>query len=176
MSLIAAIAQEGKVFMACDSFSTSEDGDIKRRLDMKMFKNGKYLIGFAGSARTGQIFKPNYWKPPKDIYDFPDTMRAHIMEKGCMSTNNPDVNMDVMLSNFLIGFNGKIYEILVDFQLVEPQEEYSALGSGKTYALGSLFTTKFSSTISVIDRLDIAMRAGSYFCDSVGGKIHYEYI
>lgn len=176
MSLVVAIAQEGQVFMACDSYSTSEDGDIKRRHDMKMFHNGKYLIGFTGSARTGQIFKSKYWKPPKDIYEFPDAMREQVMTKGCLSANNTDIGMDVMLSNFIIGFKGRVYEVLVDFQLAEPEENYSALGSGKTYALGSLFTTKFSSTIPIEDRLEIAMKAGVYFCDSVGGTIHYECI
>ncbi len=176
MSLVVAIAQEGQVFMACDSYSTSEDGDIKRRHDMKMYMNGKYLIGFTGSARTGQIFKPKYWKPPKDIYEFPDAMREQVVAKGCLSANNTDIGMDVMLSNFIIGFKGRVYEILVDFQLAEPEENYSALGSGKTYALGSLFTTKFSSTIPIEDRLEIAMKAGVYFCDSVGGTIHYECI
>lgn len=176
MSLVVAIAEEKKVFMACDSYSTSEDGDIKRRHDMKMFKNGRYLIGFTGSARTGQIFKPKYWEPPKDIYEFPDAMREHAAEKGCISVNNPDIGMDVMLSNFLIGFKGRIYEVLIDFQLVEPEENYSALGTGKTYALGALYVTRFSKTLPVIDRLDIVMRAGIHFCDSVGGKIHFEYI
>ena len=35
---------------------------------------------------------------------------------------------------------------------------------------------EFARNLSVPDRLDKAMRAGSYFCDSVGGTIHYEYI
>ncbi|MGD2072668.1 MAG: hypothetical protein PVG65_04175, partial [Candidatus Thorarchaeota archaeon] len=107
---------------------------------------------------------------------FPDAMREHVENKGCISPNNPDINMDVMLSNFLIGHKGKIYEVLIDFQLVEPLENYSAVGSGRAWALGSLYTTSFSKKISIPNRLEIAMKATSYFCSSVGGNICYEYI
>jgi hypothetical protein len=62
-----------------------------------------------------------------------------------------------------------------DFQLAEYKENYTAIGSGTQYALGSLYTTA-RTKLKPPDRLEIAIKAASYFSPSVGGEIIYEYL
>jgi ATP-dependent protease HslVU (ClpYQ) peptidase subunit len=48
----------------------------------------------------------------------------------------------MMEGNFLVATTeGKLYEILSDFQMNEV-DNFTAIGSGSTFALGSLFTSK----------------------------------
>lgn len=174
MSVVVGIIKNNKVYMAADSLSTSEDGERRLRADKKLFKNGKYIIGYTGSPRTGQILKPYHYKPPNNIYDFPDDIRNHFREKGCLCEVE---GLDAMSSNLLIGYNGKLYEILIDYQLVELVEPYSAVGSGKFHALGSLRFAELTGlfdTMSPPDLLETAINVSAFFCSSVGGPIEYE--
>jgi len=173
MSVVAGIIRDGKIHMAADSLATSDDGDCRFRADKKIFKNKNYLIGFTGSPRAGQILMPRYWTPPTSIYDFPDSIREHYKDKGCM---NCIEGTDAAGVNLLIGQKGCLYEILIDFQLAELVEPYSAIGTGKCHALGSLY---LSDKLGLIDRrkpyeiLEYAIKAAEYFCSSVGGKVEY---
>jgi ATP-dependent protease HslVU (ClpYQ) peptidase subunit len=172
MSCVAALKQNGKVYVAADSLSSTED-KVCYRKDKKMFKNGKYLIGFCGSIRTGQILQRRFWKPPTDIYAVPDSMMNLLEKKGCMSiTEEGHKNCGC---NFIFATKGEIYEILVDFQLVEPIDDYTAIGSGADFALGSLYSTK-GTNLKPEERLKLAIEAASYFSTSVGGEIIIERI
>lgn len=173
MSVVVGIIRKGKVYMAADSLSSSEDGDKRLRADKKIYRNKGYLIGFTGSPRAGQILSPRYWTPPTSIYDFPDAIREHYKEKGCMICTE---GSDAAGVNLMVGHKGNIYEILIDFQLVELIEPYSAVGAGKCHALGALhmaheyglFETEKPEKI-----LEYAVRAAEYFCSSVGGSVQH---
>ncbi len=172
MSCVAALKQNGKVYVAADSLSSADDKLFYRK-DKKVFKNGKYIIGFCGSIRTGQILKRRYWVPPTDIYAVPDSLMKFMEKKGCMSiTEEGHKNCGC---NFIFATKGEIYEILVDFQLVEPVDDFTAIGSGSDFALGSLFSTK-GTKLKPEERLKMAIEAASYFSASVGGEIVIEHI
>jgi ATP-dependent protease HslVU (ClpYQ) peptidase subunit len=167
MSCVAALKQDGKVYVAADSLSSADDKLFYRK-DKKLFRNGKYLIGFCGSIRTGQILKNRYWKPPADIYAVPDSLMRHMERKGCMTvTEEGHKNCGC---NFIFATKTDIYEILVDFQVVEPVDNFTAIGSGSDFALGSLFSTK-GTKLKPEERLKMAIEAASYFSASVGGEI-----
>ena len=170
MSCVAALKHNGKVYVAADSLSSSED-KLYYRKDKKMFRNGKYLIGFCGSVRTGQVLTSKFWKPPTDIYAVPDRLIKLMEAKGCLiTTEEQNKNCGC---NFIFATKNEIYEILVDFQLVEPRDDYTAIGSGADYALGSLFSTK-GTNLKPEERLHLAIEAASYFSSSVGGEILIE--
>jgi len=176
MSVVAGLIKDGKVFMASDSLSSSDDGEVRYRADKKIFKNGKYIIGYTGNPRIGQVLRPRFFKPPVDVYDFPDAVRLQLKEKGCASNIPEASGMDSMTANILIGWKGNLYEILLDYQLVELIEPYSAVGSGKFHAM-SVF--HFAKTIGLFEKmnpkdlLQHAIETASYFCAGVGGEIEY---
>ncbi len=141
MSTVVAIVNKGKVWMGADSYATMESGQRRRIICEKMFVNPPYLIGYVGSARVGQTIRPEYFTPPENIFDFPDILIKHFKKKGCLGTDSDDQTA-VNASNFLIATpNGKLFEILVDFQINEVRD-FTAIGSGSTFALGSLYTTR----------------------------------
>lgn len=141
MSTVLAIVENGKVWMGADSYATTADGERRRIVCKKIFTNGPYMIGYIGSVRTGQVIKPDNFEAPEHISEFPDAIMEQFKEKGCLAVNTED-QTSFNLSNFLIATpNGKLYELLVDFQMNEVAD-FTAIGSGTSYALGSLHTTK----------------------------------
>lgn len=140
MSTIVGIVKKGKVWMGADSFATTEDGDRRNFIAEKMFVNRQYLIGFTGIVRTGQVLKPQYFEPPENVWDFPDRIIQQYEQKGCLAVS--DHQMKFHENNIMIATtDGKLYEILSDFQMNEVTD-YSSIGSGSAYALGSLYTTQ----------------------------------
>jgi len=169
MSCICAIVQDDNVFMAADTIGVA-DTYIAQRKDPKIFRNGPYLIGYAGSVRAGQVLQPRFFKPPDDIEDFPDAMREQYIEKGCLTMNDQGASRcETMV---LIGFKGKCYYIMVDFQLGENSEDFISIGSGEPYALAVLYHTRNEK--DPIYRLKSAIKAAIYFCTEVGGEIQFE--
>jgi len=165
MSTVVAIVDNGKVWMGGDSFTTTKDGQRRRIKCIKMFTNGPYLIGFIGSVRTSQVIKPEYFDAPKNLYEFPDKLREQYEKKGCLSID-PDNQTSMQESNILIATHeGKLYEILADFQMNEI-EDFTGIGSGSPFALGSLYTTRRWS--SPKKRILAALEVASVYDTSTG--------
>lgn len=141
MSTVIGMVDNGKVWIGADSYATTTCGERRRVMCEKMFMNGPYLIAFIGSVRSGQVLKPNYFKAPESIHDFPDRMIEQFKQKGCLTVSS-ESQASVQEANFLIATpNGKLFEILLDFQMNEI-EDFTAIGSGAPFALGSLYTTR----------------------------------
>lgn len=66
MTLILAMIQDGRVYMAADSVALA-DSFIVPREDSKIFANENLLVGYAGSYRFGQILKFASFPQPPEI-------------------------------------------------------------------------------------------------------------
>lgn len=168
MSCIIGLKYGGHIYMGSDGIATTEDGDYRPIICNKIFTNGKYLIGYCGSVRTGQLLYPHYFEPPDNILDFPTKIRENFMENGCLLSGDPDSG-DRNEANFLIAKLGttKLYEMLSDFQISEVID-FTSIGSGSHFAFGSLETTKLAKKIKPSQRILIALNAASKYCRSVG--------
>lgn len=166
MSCVIGLKQKKTVWLACDGVASTEDGEIRPIVAIKLFKKGPYLMGFAGSIRTGQIIQYGKFTIPKSIWGWPDIIREQITEKGAMGQGEDQVQMQGC--NFIIGHGSNLYEILSDFQINEIDHRgYTAIGAGSTIAMGSLFTsTGFSMTAE--ERLRMALHAATEFVGSCG--------
>jgi len=141
MSTIIGIVDNGRVWIGTDSYATTTNGERRRIICKKSFVNSGYLISFIGSIRAGQSLRPEYFKAPKEIYQFPDKIIAQFEKCGCLGTDS-DNQTYITESSFLIAnSHGKLFELLSDFQINEI-EDYTSLGSGSSFALGSLYTTE----------------------------------
>lgn len=141
MSTVVGLVQDGKVFMGADSFATTVDGDRRHMCVEKLFVNGPYLLGFIGSVRNGQVLKPHHFTPPENVLDFPDAVMEQFRNKSCLGIQT-ETQTAMQEGNILIATpNGELYELLMDFQLNQIPE-YTAVGSGSPFALGSLYTTR----------------------------------
>lgn len=141
MSCVIGLLNEGKVYIASDGIATTDDGEKRPIIVNKVFKNSKYLIGFTGSVRTGQLIGPKFFTPPTNIYELPDAVREVLCEKGSLVVSN-ETQQHLTACNFLIGYQGRLFEILMDFQLNEVMGDFTAVGSGSPYAMGALYASK----------------------------------
>jgi len=164
MSCVVGLLQNGKVYMGADGVATNPRAEYRPVFCEKLFWNGDYLIGFTGSIRTGQLIKPDYFTPPKDIKEMPDAMYEYFTKKGVIC--NDEDGAVIQQSNFLIAWKGELYDILLDFQMNKTYGYYNAIGSGANTALGSFFTSKRVKSPS--KRVLTALKAAAEFSFAVG--------
>ena len=117
MSCVVGLLQNGKLYLGSDGLATTEDGERRPVICIKLFTNKDYLIGYTGSVRHGQLLGPRFFEPPSIIYDFPEIVRLKFEEKGAMLISENAQQMHA--SNFLIGHKGRLFELLIDFQMNE---------------------------------------------------------
>ena len=166
MSCVVGLVHNGKIYMGSEGLATTNEGEKRPIITNKVFRNGKYLFGFTGSVRTGQLVYPRNFTPPNDVFELPDAIREHLSIKGSLLTGEDQ--MQIHGSNFMIGINGVLYELLIDFQLNEVAGDFSAIGSGGAYALGSLFTTRKSYKMKPESRVKKALEAACEYDASCG--------
>ena len=170
MSTVVGLKTNEGVWIGADSRASTDEGEVRPFVAEKVFYNGDYLVGFIGSVRGGQIVRPEYFKPPKNVNDWPDALIAQYEKKGCLA--NSEQNTSLMLCNFIIADKrtSKMYEILVDFQMNEI-EWYTCIGSGSYYAFGSFFTTEELNIKDGYNRVEVALKTASKFDSATGGPL-----
>lgn len=173
MSTVVGVRTEKNIWIGADSRASTESGEIRPFVAQKVFTNGPYLVGFIGSVRGGQLIRPEYFKPPQKVFDWPAAI-IHQYEKNYCLAVDSETQTSMMACNFIIGDSRtkKMYEILVDFQMNEI-EEISAIGSGSTYAFGSLHTTG-ELNINGHDRVKMALESAMYFDAATGGPLNIQ--
>ncbi len=173
MSCVVGIISDDKVFLAADGIGITEEGECRPIITNKIIRNRNYIIGYTGSVRTGQVLHPHFFEPPDNIKDFGDAVRDHLYTKGSVTTNNN--NVQGMTSNFLIGYQKKLYEVLLDFQVNEILGNFTAIGSGASYALGAMYVLD-EMNMRPADKLEYALKAACKFHISCGPPFDFEYI
>jgi hypothetical protein len=61
---------------------------------------------------------------------------------------------------FLVGFKGKLFTVEADYQVEECVDQYTSIGSGESYALGSLFS---STKETPKEKIEDALKCAEYF-------------
>ncbi len=166
MSTVVGLKTDKGIWIGCDSRASTEDGDIRPVVAEKLFNSGDYMIAFIGSVRGGQVIRPEYFTPPKRVYDWPDALIKQCEAKQCLGSGEQQTS--IMLCNYIIADRrtNKLYEILIDFQMMEV-ENMTAVGSGAPYAFGSLFATQ-ELNIKGEKRVMMALEAASKFNAATG--------
>lgn len=150
MTIIVALASEGKVYMAGDR-AYSDGNTIVKSNETKIFGTGQFLVGCAGNIGIAQALRYHYEWPPVVEHDhihsilIPD-MQTYLTERFILDNEDP--------CHILIGYDGVVYEVTtagwacVTYPLM-------AIGSGRDFAVGSLFSTEGDPW----DRIELAMAA-----------------
>lgn len=166
MSCVIGLKYGAHVYIGADGRATSNDGEMRPIICRKVFNNGSYLIGFCGSVRTGQLLYPETgFQPPKRTHLFPQAIREWFETNGVLLRD--EETGDVHGSNILIGRNGKLFEILTDFQMSEVPE-YTAIGSGSNFAFGALEVLKSAKGLKPENKILKALEVSSKYCVQVG--------
>lgn len=135
MSCIIGLNHGNKIYIGSDSASTTEEGDIRPIKAKKIFRKNDFLIGYAGSIRTGQILDTDLFNPPDNIHGFVEELKNVLTEAGCMVVSD---GVLMLQSCFIVAYDGILYEILSDLQLNEIEGSFTSIGSGSHYAFGAL--------------------------------------
>ncbi len=186
MSCAIGIFWKNKIYMGVDSCAS--DGETKYTLkNKKIFKKGDFLVSFCGSSRPFNLIQyllkfpsKTQMKKIKDDFKFISTMfvntiKACILENGQLVTN-PETGVEYMNTELLVAYNKNIYHISFDFQVDVVKDEYLAIGSGSSFALGSLHTTSrfvVDSLYNPQNRIEWALEAASYYATTVGPPFHF---
>ena len=147
MTTIAAVQGDGWAVVGYDSrVTTITDGGRYYTLpkgNAKLVKNGDYLIGTAGDLRVVNIlsysFKPPV--PPKTKTNLDKFMINTFVPAIKTCFENEGINQkEGTGADLLIVVRGKVYELGEHFEWSPDVNQVYAIGSGASYALGSLYT------------------------------------
>jgi hypothetical protein len=137
MTCIAAIADEGIVYMAGDR-GMGDDSVILSTNTPKICIRGQYILGFAGSMGIGQLIK--YVDLPDPGKNIDITLRLDLVKSLKDAIDAFGISVENNETDFLVGVQGRLFEINIsDWQVAE--YSLTAVGSGSPIALGSLHTS-----------------------------------
>jgi ATP-dependent protease HslVU (ClpYQ) peptidase subunit len=177
VTCIVGVANGKSVWIGGDSAGVEEDGGgVTIRADRKVFANGRWIFGFAGSFRVGDLLRYVFTAPeiPTDpaeldsfmVTDFVEQVRNVLVQGGVTRIHH---NVEEMDSKFLVGVHGRLFCIDSDLQVGESMETYEAIGAGERYALGSLWG---SGHLTARQRILLALEAAAHFNGGVAPPFH----
>jgi ATP-dependent protease HslVU (ClpYQ) peptidase subunit len=164
--------KEKRIIMGADTAGVQR-GLVIGREDSKIFFNRNFLIGFAYSFRMGQVLQHCFIPPRKkrhqDIYEylcsnFMEKLRKTFIKNGCMENdeNGSDSGCDL-----LIAYKDKLFSMGNDYQIGIPQDDWACIGCGRFFSLGALESLKDIKNISIIEKIEIALKASAKYSDGV---------
>lgn len=170
MTCIAAIANNGKVYMGGDSAAVEEETHIiSTRKEPKVFINGAYLIGYAGSFRFGKVVEHSFIPPKPQLDNLDRFLNTIFIDalKECCESAKIDPSSEDDSSELLIGVGGRLFEFCNDWHFGEDSHNYNSIGSGSSFAMGSLYST--GRMKSERARINLALQAAENFSSTVRG-------
>lgn len=177
MTCIVALTDGKRVVMGGDSAGVA-GLELQVRDDRKVFRSGPYTVGFTTSYRMGQVlnFLTPLPPPQRDVEpmrfmvaEFVEAARQSFKHAGfCRKDNEKDYG-----GIFLVGFDGQIFEVQDDFQVVKPAKPYTAIGSGGRVALGALHALEDIPELTLRERAQRALEISECWSASVRAPFYF---
>ena len=143
MTVLVGVAHEGKVYIGADR-GMSEKGFLGSIINHKIKRVGSMIVGYSGSQGTGQLaHHATYNMTPMFENDLEAWLRLEFASaiQQVAEQFKLDINNDDNAASFLVGSQGRIFEVTTaDWSVSEYRE--IATGSGYQYAFGYLYATK----------------------------------
>lgn len=145
MTCIVGVVDKGKIYMGGDSCGASSYS-WQTVGNPKVFTVQKFLIGCTSSFRMIDLLahRLNVKRSHPDDSDdkfmrttFIEGVRACLKDGGYAKKEAPETG-----GNFLVGYNGMLYEVQNDFSILNCPDWGASVGSGEDAARGSLWTTR----------------------------------
>ncbi|MCD0155828.1 hypothetical protein [Deinococcus sp. 6GRE01] len=143
MTVIAALAHDGQVFMASDNVATGNRA--YQVTNSKIHQNGPLLIGLSGSVVVSDIIEHG-WTPPSRAHGesaerflawtVSRSLRTLLREQAHVSTDRDGEYVNL---NALIGYEGRLYYLSTEFSVLSLTAPFEAIGCGSDYAMGVLY-------------------------------------
>lgn len=171
MTCIAAIKAEDGIYMMADRQASSEYRVRYYCAKPKIFIRSGMLIGMAGSGTDALIVEHRMEFPEhasdEDAFTYlakrwlPAYREALKEEERITERDGKKIAESVVL----IGYQGELFEVDDEFDLVDEREGIAAIGSGHDLAKGSLYTTGLLLGVDLRpqERLRVALTAARRF-------------
>jgi len=164
MTCIIGLVEDGKVYMGADSMGIDSTGNYQIRKDPKVFKNRDFLIAFTYSFRMGQLLRYSFYPPlrhpDKDVMEYMCTDFIEAVRE-CFEEGGFKLDDDTGGPLFLVGYEGRVFEIQDDFQVCEVQDDVFCAGAGGPYAAGALHILNGYSDLEPPMKIYMALEAAS---------------
>ena len=170
MTCIVGIVHNDRVYIGGDSAGTA-GWSMTVRADQKVFINSGFIFGFCGSFRMGQLlryaFTPPAMREDTDLFaymvtDFIDAVRE-CFKQGGFAEKDKEAESGGF---FLVGTQGRLFQIECDYQVGERLSPWTATGCGEDIALGALYATQGRSPTK---RIHMALDAACEYSAGVRG-------
>lgn len=179
MTIIAGLIHDGTVYVGADSAGVA-GLEIFPCAQRKLFRNGSFLIGGAGSFRVNDVLRYRFSPPavPSDVpierymvTDFVEGLRTTLRAAG---VEHQEYGVTRILDGtcLLVGIAGRLFHVEADFQVGWLDGGIDATGCGRGPALGSLHATRDWPDPRA--RLRLALETAERFSAGVRGPFHIE--
>lgn len=144
MTCIVGYSLKGKVFIGGDSAGVNTDTyGLTVRNDPKVFKNGSMIMGFTTSFRMGDLLHHALVIPDRhadeDVDKWLRTSFVNAVRDCLKSGGFAGKEKEIEAGGtFLVGYEGRLFEIGDDYQVGEAVDPYDAVGCGSDYAKGAM--------------------------------------
>jgi hypothetical protein len=169
-AIVGLVDADGTVYMGGDSAGTSNTGDQSVLLNQKIFQpeHGPwFLFGCCGEFRAGQVLQWTF-RPPRPpgpdvnmdafmVTKFVDSVKKCFEKAGLI---RQDGNGNDIGHCFLVGYQGRVFKVEENFQVLSDRKNYTAVGSGESFALGALYATE---GLAPADRVTLALQAAAHY-------------
>lgn len=153
MTIIAATTKA----IACDTLGS--DQNSKEDFGPKIYEFKNAFAGFSGSYLIGKFLKDELPYEAESIEDIEDIWYQYC--RSCPDNNAP--------GDFIFLSKKGLYRSSCDGSILEPQQGYTAIGSGGPIALGALYANRNARSHG--KRLETAIRAAVNHNPYCGGEI-----
>lgn len=170
-------AKEKTTWMGCDSlgsngYTKAVEGQAKA-FHHSVFKN--VVMGSTGTFRhIGLLKYSDNLFPEVDWYKGTEINHKYMVKTfipnliNLFQNNIPRYSETNRGGNFLLGVNGKLFEIQADYSVLEPASGFAAVGCGEDVAIGSLVTTtNHFKTLTPQEHIKYALESAENTCCGV---------
>lgn len=169
-SCVAAMARDGRVWMAADSLAVDSSGTRAEVMAPKVFRVGEAIVGVVGSIRVAQIIRRTLaeHRPDQTGEEFLDwlaeTLAGEFESAGGVSDQTEWVA--------LVGTEGRLFVLQSDFSWYEPVEGYWAEGAGADAAWAVLWLVSLGKLdLGPREAVELAVYAAMSRNVRVGGEV-----
>ena len=169
---VIAVKRDGKVAMAGDGQVTLGDTVSKGNArKVRKIYDGKILTGFAGSVADAFTLLDKFETKIKEFNG--DLTRAAVELAKLWRTERSLQKLEAML---LVADSSKILLISGDGNVIEPENDVMAIGSGGNYAYSAALAYLDSSTLSAKEIAQKSLKIAGDICIYTNGNITVEEI
>lgn len=177
MTAVIGFEFKDGVILGSDSLIVDEYGTSLTSLTPKVFEKNNVLFGTCGSLRITQVIKYKFVIPErngKELFeylctDFIDGLAETLCNNNCTYMKNDSMTG----SEMIIGIDGQLFAIDEDFHIIKTSLPFFAIGSGKSFAFGSMMSLEMFPQLPPKARIELSLQTVSKLCSTVGSPFTF---